>query len=293
VLRVRVGTAPVNWNNQDVPDYRPKTPYEQMLDEMAAAGYAGTEIDSSFPHNPEQVKRDLRVRGLRPASSFCAVNLRTAATRATEIERALELAAFLAALDQEFIIIADSGDEQRRALAGHVDARAVLDDASWEHLVTGLHELARRCRELGMRIVFHNHVGTYIETESELNRLLEETDPTLVGLCYDVGHMLYAGGDVMRVVERYGERIHYVHLKDVDLRVLERCRRERLGFREALRLGIFTEFGTGGVDFKRFFAALDALDYTGWLIVEQDTTKKTPFESAKINRAYLRDTFGL
>jgi len=136
-------------------------------------------------------------------------------------------------------------------------------------------------------------VGTYVETEEEVQHLLDMTDPGEVGLCYDVGHMLYGGGDVMRVMDRYGDRIQYVHLKDVDPAVLERSRRERLGFADALLLGIFTEFGTGSMDFGRFFQALDGVDYNGWIIVEQDTTKTTPYESAKTNRDYLRHRFGL
>jgi len=95
------------------------------------------------------------------------------------------------------------------------------------------------------------------------------------------------------VMGAYGARVQYVHLKDVDLEVLDRCRREELGFRDALRLGIFTEFGAGGMDFDGFFAALASQGYSGWMIVEQDTTRKTPMESAKISREYLRGALGV
>lgn len=293
MLDVTIGTAPVNWNNQDVPDYRTRTPYEQMLDEMAAAGYQATEFDDEFPADPEQAKRDLAARGLTPASTFCAVNLRDEAQQAHGIEQAEQRARYVAALGGDVLIIADTGDARRRSLAGRATPADGLDDATWERLTSGLHGLSERCLRHGVRVVFHNHVGTYVETEEELSHLLDLTDPAQVGLCFDVGHMQYAGGEVMRVAGRYGKRIGYVHLKDVDLDVLARCRREQLGFDESLRLGIFTEFGAGGMDFRRFFAALDSLDYAGWIIVEQDTTRKTPFESARLNREYLRNTFGL
>jgi len=290
---VTVGTAPINWNNEDVPDYRPRTPYDLLLDEMARAGYEGTEIGSEFPREPEQILRDLGARGLRPASRFCAVNLRVPAEREAEIERAERVARFLASLGEDIIIIADSGDEHRRSIAGRVSRQDMLDDAGWRSMAEGLHALAKRCGSAGVRLAFHNHVGTYVETEEELRRLLDMTEPDLVGLCFDVGHMQYAAGNVMQIAERYGGRIRYLHLKDVDPEILERCRRERLGFHDALRLGIFTEFGNGMLDFKRLFEALDAHRYAGWVIVEQDTTMKTPFESAKINRDYLRTTVGL
>ena len=292
-MDITIGTAPVNWNNEDVPDYRPWTPYERMLDEMVEAGYGATEFSSHFPADPAQAKRDLSARGLAPASTFLGLNLRDAGMLPMEAARAEERAGYLRALGGDALIIADSGDERRRASGGHVSAADGLDDGAWQNLVGGLEAVADRCAHQGVRIVFHNHVGTYVETESELSRLLDMTDPARVGLCLDVGHLLYGGGDVGRVMERYGERVRYVHLKDVDLEVLDRCRREKLGFHDALRLGIFTEFGTGGMDFRRFFAALEARDYAGWVIVEQDTTRKTPLESARINREYLRRTFGI
>lgn len=293
MLQARIGTAPVNWNNPDVPDYRPATPYDIMLDQMAAAGYDGTEIGAEFPADPEQVRADLAARGLVPASTFCSVNLRDAQLHGHEIGRAEERARFLAALGVDTLIIADSGDDHRRHVAGRVAAADMLDEAAWKNVIGGVGEIARRTAMHGVQVVFHNHVGTYVETEEELSRLLELTSPSAVGLCLDVGHLLYAGGDVMQVVTLYGGRIRYLHLKDVDLGVLERSRRDGLGFHDGLRLGIFTEFGTGGMDFRRLFSALDSLDYAGWIIVEQDTTKKTPLESARINREYLRREFGL
>ncbi len=293
MLSVTVGTAPVNWNNRDVPDYRPHTPYERMLDEMAEAGYEGTEYGEEFPTDPRRVRADLDRRGLRLASMFCAMNLRDDTIAPAEIERAEVIARLLATLGGDVLIAADSGDERRRTVAGRADGSVVLDEEGWRSMVSGLEELARRCSEHGVRLAFHNHVGTYVETEEELARLLDSTDPDRVGLCLDVGHMCYAGGDVLRITERYGPRITYVHLKDVDERVLERCRREGLGFHDALRLGIFPELGTGAVDFARFLDSLSGLDYTGWLIVEQDTTMRTPLESARLNREYLRREFGL
>jgi inosose dehydratase len=293
VLQVTIGTAPVNWNNEDVPEYRPWTPYGQMLDEMVAAGYEATEFSSHFPPDPAEAKGDLAARGLRPASTFVALNLRAAELRTREIERAEERARYVRALGGDLLIVADSGDERRRALAGHVRADDGLDDAGWERVAAGLGKVAEACARHGVGIVFHNHVATYVETEAELSRLLALTDAGQVGLCLDIGHLVYGGGDVQRVMNRYGDRVRYVHLKDVDMGVLERCRGERLSWQDALRLGIFTEFGEGGMDFAGFFAVLDRQDYAGWVIVEQDTTKRTPLQSARMNREYLLEIFGL
>jgi inosose dehydratase len=293
MLDITIGTAPVNWNNEDVPDYRPWTPYGRMLDEMAQAGYAGTEVTAEFPSDPGLVLADLAARRLVPASRFCSVNFRDRTLWDGEIARAVETARFLRALGVDVVILADSGDEARRAVAGRVTEREGLDLALRGNLAAGLEVTARRCLDEGVRVAFHNHVGTYVETVEELSLLLDNTDPDLVNLCLDFGHLLYGGGDYADVLANYGARIRYVHLKDVDTEVLTRSRIERLSFGDALRAGIFTEFGAGVMDFRAIFEALDRLDYRGWIIVEQDTTRRTPLDSATINREYLRSNFGL
>lgn len=260
---------------------------------MVAAGYDGTEYGEEFPTDPERIRKDLDTRDLKLASTFYALNLRSKQTAGAELERAERLARFLASLGGDMLIAADSGDERRRQLAGRVGQSDGLSETQWDCLAKNLMELARRCERIGIRLAFHNHVGTYIETEVELNKLMERTDPEIVGLCYDVGHMLYAGGDVLQLLDSRARRVWYVHVKDVDLDVLKYCREQGLGFHDALRAGIFTELGKGGVDFESFFEKLGNANYSGWLIVEQDTTRKTPFESAKLNREYLRRNFGL
>ena len=216
MLRICLGTAPCNWNNDDVSDYRPCTPYPDLLDQMVEAGYTASEVATSLPADVAVIRRDFSARNLRPASTFCSVNLRVPAIREQEIARAEERARFLAALGVDVLIVADSGDARRQAIAGQVRPEDGLDDAAWVLVCAGLEAIAERCRAHGVRIAFHNHVGTYVETEAELIRLLEGTSPDLVGLCFDVGRLRLAGGDVLAVAEQYASRIWYVHLKDVE-----------------------------------------------------------------------------
>ncbi|ACZ42427.1 Xylose isomerase domain protein TIM barrel [Thermobaculum terrenum ATCC BAA-798] len=292
-LNVSVGTAPINWNNVDVPGYRPPTPYEQMLDEMAQAGYEGTEIGRDFPTDPNKLLDDLARRGLRPASQYCPTNLRVRGNHAADIELVTRTAKFLNSIGVDVVVVADSGSPERWAMAGHVPDDAEMGEDEWLSMAEGLHKIADACAQLGVRVAFHNHAGTYVETERELDELMSLTDPYKIGLCLDVGHLLYGGGDVLDVCKKYGDRIIYVHLKDVDMGVLDKCKQENLGFREALYMGIFTEFGKGGLDFRGFFNALDEHNYSGWIIVEQDTTKLSPLESARHNRQFLRENFGI
>ena len=289
---MRIGTAPINWNNEDVPDYRPPVPYPQILDEIARAGYQATEWSSSLPTDVPSLEAALGARRLVLTSAFTALDLRTPARRTAEVERALDKARFLHALGAEYLIVADSGDDARQRLAGHVPPDCGLDDRQWASLVDGLHAIARELRPLGMHLVFHNHVGTYVETATETAHLLDATDPSLVGWCLDTGHLAYGGGDVLDMVRRYGSRVGYVHLKDVDGAVLRQARSEGWSFREALRRYIFTFLGEGISHVPAIVRDLRCAGYDGWVIVEQDTTSIDPTETAERNRRYLERLLG-
>jgi inosose dehydratase len=187
----------------------------------------------------------------------------------------------------EYLIAADSGDERRWREAGHVDPKGGLSEAQWRSLGAGLNELGRRVKEDGMQVVFHNHVGTYVETEAETGRLLDETDPGLVGWCLDCGHLAYGGGDTLRMLTQYGDRVRYVHIKDVDGKVLASSQTEQWGFDKALKSFIFCPLGQGVARVPEVLRALKLNSYEGWLVIEQDTTPLDPTENARQNRIYL------
>ena len=138
-----------------------------------------------------------------------------------------------------------------------------------------------------MKVVLHNHVGTYVETANETIRLLEETDPAKVGWCFDVGHLAYGGGDNLEMLARYGDRVGHVHIKDVDGAVLARARAEGWSFADALRNYIFTTLGQGIARVPDMVEALLARGYDGYFVIEQDTQPMPPGEAAKANREIL------
>jgi inosose dehydratase len=284
---MKIATAPVNWNNNDVRDYREWTPYPQLLDEMLAAGYTATEWDVCMSDDVARVQSDLAKRNLGMLGRFVGLELRNAEKREREIERGLEIARFLKAIGGEYLIAADSGDARRWQEAGHVDPAGSLSEPQWRSLGEGLNELGRQVRADGMRVVFHNHVGTYVETEAETSRLLDETDSELVGWCLDSGHLAYGGGDTLRMLNHFGDRVTYVHIKDVDGKALERSRAEQWGFDKALKNYIFAPLGLGIARVPEVIDALHAHRYDGWIIIEQDTTPGDPTEIAKQNRIYL------
>ncbi len=292
---IRVGTAPMNWNSDDLPELRPKIAIQQVLREMAEAGYEGTEYGTGLPLDPAELRAILAPHRLALASMFCWVSLEDAATQAAEIERALDIARTLSAMEVRELILGIRGSEHRIALAGRVpaDGSAGLSDRQWRVLADGIHALARSCAPLGVRLAVHPHAGSYVETRAELERLFSVTDASALGLCVDAGHLVYGGADPVEVVERYGSRVWYVHIKDVDPAILALSQQDGLGFLGALRSYIFCPLGSGGVDLGRFVEALRRANYSGWMIVEQDTSPLAPRETAWRNRQYLKQVFGI
>jgi inosose dehydratase len=284
---MKLATAPVNWNNADVTDYRPWIPYPALLDEMVAAGYTATEWGMNMERDAAKLLADLQQRNLQILGGFVGLELRNRERRDREILRALEIGRFFQSIGAPYLIAADSGDDRRRSEAGHVDPNGALTKDQWNSLATGLNDLARELAPLGIKVVFHNHVGTYVETESETARLLEETDPALVSWCLDCGHLAYGGGDTLRALEKYGNRVGYVHIKDVDGQVLQKSRENGWSFAQALKSYIFAPLGEGIARVPEVIDSLRQAGYTGWVVVEQDTTPDDPTTVAAKNRDYL------
>jgi inosose dehydratase len=284
---MKLATAPVNWNSPDVPEYRTYTPYPQLLEEMMVAGYSATEWSSIMPKEPKVLAEDLRVRGLRMLGGFVGLDLRNPIKCEQEVLKGVEIGKYFQSLGASYLIAADSGDTRRVQEAGRVKPGGGLTDAQWESLGAGLNQLGTLLKPAGVRLVFHNHVGTYVETEAETCRLLDTTNAALVGWCLDCGHLTYGGGDTLRMLTKYGDRVGYVHIKDVDRELLRRSREEGWSFHEALKRFIFPRLGEGMVNIPAVIQALKDHHYDGWLVVEQDTTPLSPTTIAMENRLYL------
>ena len=301
--RIRVGNAPVSWGVYEAD--RPTPPFARVLDEIAAAGYEGTELGpyGYLPTTPEALAAELRQRNLGLGSSFVPLPLEDGSRRAQAVESALAVGRLLATQGVGEVIIADDEDARRTRIAGRVpaDGSAGWTDAQWREVVKTLDTVAAALRDqLGMRVVVHHHAGTFVETPAEIERLLAETDPDLVGLLLDTGHAAYGGSDPVEIAARHAARIRYVHLKDVAGAELDHVRRSAIPMEEAWKRGVFCALGEGVVEFPRVVDALRGKGYAGWMIVEQDVVPDAqgrlvpdPADSARKSRAYLRESVGL
>src|ERR1700751_1473850 len=223
---------------------------------MVAAGYKATEWGMNMPSHVSQMLTDLNERQLQLLGGFVALELRNEAKLASAIERALEVGRFFKSLGGQLLIAADSGDPFRLAKSGRVDPTSGLKKHEWRNLTSGLDQIGNRLRVEGVKVVFHNHVGTYVATEAEPAQLLEETNPDYVGWCFDCGHIAYGGGDVFWLLAKYGSRVRHAHLKDVNAEVLNEARARRWNLADALKGFIFSPLGKGNLDLRRVLELL-------------------------------------
>lgn len=292
--RVRLGITPTLWWNDDFPLIDIGIPFGQCVSEMALAGFQGCSIGHKYPADTELLKRELDLRGLQVsepwASTFFTIKDMEEQTLKTFHEQ-LELVRALGGSD---MVVAELGAAVHQQPVALFANRPVLDDRQWEALCRGLERLGRIANDEGMRLCYHHHMGTGVMVPEEVDRLMESTDPSLVHLLLDTGHLAFAGGDPLSVAEKHGDRIKHIHLKDVRQAVVDRVREENLSFQDGIEAGVFTVPGDGSLDLAPTLAALARHGFEGWLVVEaeQDPAKANPLEHALMARRYLREVLG-
>ncbi len=300
-FRLRVGNAPCSWGTLEFEASKgEQIPFDRMLDELAETGYTGTELGDwgYMPTNPAALKDALSSRHLVMLGAFVPVALRNRAAHDAGVAAALKTAGLLSAVAGDpppFLVLADDNGSvpERTRNAGRITAAEGLNEAEWQTFAEGASRVASEVlAETGLRTAFHHHCAGFVETPDEIARFLELTDPRTVGLVFDTGHYAYGAGDCNAVaaLERFRDRVWYVHLKDCQPSVARRARIEGWDYFQALRKGVFCELGKGCIDFPGVLSWLEGAGYRGYVLVEQDVLPGmgTPKESARRNREYLR-----
>ena len=295
--KVKLGIAPIGWCNDDMPDLGAENTFRQTVSEMALAGFTGCEIGNKYPSDPVDLKKQLQLRGMTIASRWFSSFLLTQPLEQVKADFEKELD-FLAAVGCNRINVS----EQSYSIQGQLDTpvltgghKHIMDDREWQLLCDGLNALGRIAADRGFKLCFHHHMGTVVQTAEETDRMMANTDPRYVFLCYDTGHFTFAGEDPLSMLKKYVSRVGHVHLKDMRLPVVEEARKNNWSFLQAVRNGAFTVPGDGDVDFDPVFRVLEEAGYEGWLLVEaeQDPAKADPLEYAMKARDYIRRHTGL
>ncbi len=294
--KVKLGIAPIAWTNDDMPDLGKENTFEQCVSEMALAGFTGSEVGNKYPRDTEALKKALRLRGMEICNQWFSCFLLTKPLEEVEQEFRNQLS-YLKTMGAKIIGVS----EQSYSVQGMVDTpifghKYVMSDEEWEVFCKGLNRLGKIAKEeYGISLTFHHHMGTVVQDEAEVDRMMENTDSKYVSLLFDTGHFAYCGVSPLKMVKKYTGRIKHVHLKDIRKEVVEKVKAEKLSFLDGVRLGTFTVPGDGCIDFDPIFKVLEVSGYEGYMMVEaeQDPAKANPLEYAIKARKYIAEKTGL
>jgi inosose dehydratase len=289
LARASIGTVPILWHHVDTEVPEPPTDPLWVLDEIERLGYDGTQLDSGLPEGAA-LRATLAERDIRLAEVYAALPATSRGLGADALAIGRDRLRLLIEGDGDVLCVALDGSMDRDRWAGRADDDRTprLSDRAWTELADVLETLADEAIAAGRRLAFHPHAATYIETPSEVDRLVAATDAARVGICLDVGHCIVGGGDPISVLEGLGDRVTHVHLKDVDAATHAKLVDGRIdGLSQATDERIFTELGAGCLDLSGVLRVLAARDYDGWLMVEQDSCWGPPSEAAAIGRRVL------
>lgn len=297
--KVKLGIQAINWINEDFKNLGETIPIEQCLSEVALSQFHYTELNYKMPTNAIALDKLLAPRNVHIAASWQCTFF-TEGLKDKTIADFKHTMQFLKMLGGISVNVAEcsrsvQGFKNIPVFAG----KPVMNDNEWQLLADGLNEVGRIAKEHGMRVAYHQHLGTVVETNEELERLMNMTDPEVVGLCADTGHFYSAGINVNEVFRKYAHRINHVHLKNIRKWKLDYVKKYKLSFYDAIEFGVFTVpgsvEGTAFIDFIEVFEELQKSGYEGYVMIEADENpyKVDPLEQAIIARQYLRMTTGL
>lgn len=284
---MRIGINPLTWTNDDLPELGEGNSLETCLSEAKLAGYEGVELGRKFPRDAAVLGPILKSFDLNLVSGWYSARLLERSVD-EEIAAMRSHAELLKKLNSQVVVFA----EVSRCVHGDrsipLSRRPRLAEREWKPFCERLDAVARQLEKQGLKLAYHHHMGTVIQSEEEVDRMMAST--TAVGLLLDTGHLSVAGGEPMRALERHADRIVHVHCKDIRSEKLARARREDLSFLDAVLGDVFAVPGDGSIDFEPILRGLARRGYQGWLVVEadQDPGRAHPLTHARIGHDCLR-----
>lgn len=292
--KVKLGIAPIGWTNDDMPDLGAENTFQQCVSEMALAGFTGCEVGNKYPKDTAVLKKALELRGMQICNAWFSSFLLTKPYEEVEADFIKHIT-FLKEMGAKVVGISEQSYSIQGTDKPIFEAKYVMNDAEWDVFCKGLNRLGKTAKDMGITLTLHHHMGTVVQTEAEIDRMMENTDPELFSLLFDSGHLAYCGENYMSVLKKYAKRIKHVHLKDIRPEVIAKVKAEHLSFLQGVRLGTFTVPGDGAIDFGPIFDVLAESGYEGYVLVEaeQDPAIANPLEYAIKARKYIAEKAGL
>ena len=284
---VRIGINPLTWTNDDLPELGEHNSLETCLAEAKLAGYEGVELGRKFPRDPAVLGPILRNFKIDLVSGWYSGRLleRSVEDEIRALQPHLTLLKTLGAKVMVFCEVSRCVHGERKI---PLSRRPKLAEKEWKQFGERLDAVAAELDKQGLKMAYHHHMGTVIQSEDEVDRMMGSTKS--VGLLLDSGHLTFAGGDPMRALKRHAKRIVHVHCKDIRKDRLAAARKQDMSFLDAVLGDVFAVPGDGSIDFDPLLAELAKHDYEGWLVVEadQDPAKAHPLTHARIGHDCLR-----
>ena len=281
-MSVKIGISPIAWQNDDLPDITKDFTMEQALRESRDIGYTGVERGQRMPHDTEGLRQYLEANDIALCGGWCSGNS-LVNDFAAECDATRQQVAQFIALDAPCIVYAECSNTVQGLQNVPVNNRPKLSRDDIMDYGKKISELAKWMADQGMPMAYHHHMGSIIESEDDVNWLMDGSSHE-VNLCFDTGHLLFGGGNVMATLDRWGDRVHHVHYKDIRPHIVRDVRDNNQSFLDAVIAGAFTVPGDGCIDFQEVTHKLKAMDYSGWIVVEaeQDPAKAPPYEYSKL-----------
>ena len=287
-LEVRIGINPISWSNDDLPSLGGETSLETALSEGKAIGYEGFELGNKFPREPKALASVLGRHGLACVSGWYSGRLARRSV-AEEIEAVGPHLDLLARTGSTVMVYGEVADSIQGADAPLCQRPRFVRPEQWSAYGERVTAFGRHLLAHGVRLAYHHHMGAYVKTPADVDRLMEVTGDE-VGLLFDSGHMTFAGGDAVAMLGRHVARVCHVHCKDVRPYVIRLARNRDWSFLDSVINGAFTVPGDGAIDFPALLGILHDHGYRGWLVVEaeQDPAVAPSYEYAEKGFRTLR-----
>lgn len=294
--KVKLGCAPINWTNDDLPSLGGELTYQQCLSEMALAGFTGSEIGTKYPKDKDILKKDLDLRGLQICNGWFSSFFTSDKPINYTVDLFKKHADFTYFLGARVVGIGECGVTIHGDESCPLSKAPLLSDEQFGKLAKGLNEIGRIANEKGMRAAFHYHIGTGVQTMEETERLIGMIDPDLVGIVFDTGHSTLAGTDPVKFLKKHIDIVKHIHIKDLRRSVYHQLKEQDWSFLKGVKEGLFTVPGDGDmVDWDGIFNILNNSNYEGWIVLEaeQDPAKADPLEYAIKARKFIAEKTGL
>lgn len=270
-MKLHLSNAPCSWGIEFADN--PSNPaWETVLKEIAQAGYKATELGplGYLPTDANVLATKLAEHDLGLIAGTVFKHLHQPEKRAEILEYTRKTCQLLNAQQAKYMVVIDHVSSPRTDQAGQVETADRLAPEQWTEMMTTITELSLICREYNIVPVLHPHAGTFIEYRDEIDRAMQDLDSDLVKLCIDTGHCKYAGINPSEIITNYQDRVAYIHFKDINEAVLADTVKNHVDFYKAIGNGVFCPLGQGCVDFAELRKTLEAIQYDGWVTVEQD-----------------------